>query len=120
MIEVLQVLGVGTYAQDYVNERPEPNAQSTWNAHCDICGGDFVHKGYGGGVYNAWQGVCKKANGATCYSPQGYHIAVYDVMKLAPEWPDTQAADHVHAFEYYAWVRQVSGVWVRCPHLDVP
>lgn len=37
---VLNVLGIGPYTHDYVNENPEPNPQLVYTAHCAICGKD--------------------------------------------------------------------------------
>lgn len=121
MVEVLQVLGLGTYVQDYVNERPEPNAKMIDTATCATCG--FCRRqAWGGGILNGWQGVCKKQNGATCYSPQGPHVAVYETMNDAPSYPQPgQMADRSHAFDFYVWV------WIdqfndahACQHMGPP
>lgn len=124
MIKVLQVLGVGTHVQDFVNERPEPNLLRKRPSHpsrfCLSHGRPFMRAAWGGYIYNNWQGVCKKADGQICYSPQGPHISIYETMNDAPEHPSNRSFDHVHAFEHYAWVASVGGSWIRCHHLPTP
>lgn len=135
MILVLKVLGVGTYIQEYVNELSEPNTlHQVWAARCSdrSCRGiDYTRMGWGGNIYNNWQGVCKKADGEICYSPQGRHISKYDKMNDAPDYihdtPKQQPFDRIHAFEHYAWVYCTSysgsghcSNWQRCSHLSKP
>lgn len=118
MIKVLNELGIGPYKQDFVNENPEPNynRERPPNRYCSICEHVIRRQGWGGGIPNNWQGVCKKEDGGICYSPQGYHISAYETMNDAPEWPKTQGFDHVHAFEYYCWILNEYIPTTICPH----
>ncbi len=122
MILVLQVLGVGDYMQDYVNENPEPNTRREFphNAFCVTCLEVYGRAAWGGGIYNTWQGVCKKGDGEYCWSPQGPHAQRYNIMNRAPEYPNNQLFDAAHAFEHYAWIRKEGPNWIRCPHLPKP
>ncbi|MGD8501905.1 MAG: hypothetical protein PVJ86_14735, partial [Phycisphaerales bacterium] len=60
---VLQVLGIGPYEQDFVNECDEPNTQRECiYEECSICNDDVVRHYWDGDYWNAWLGVVKKQN----------------------------------------------------------
>ena len=132
MICVLEVLGVGTYMQDFVNEHPEGNNRrhfvtqcsgcpyyieiagyespfdgwNEWWVKCPACNDKRVRGCWGGGIWNKWQGVCKKGAGQICYSPAGprVHIGTYETIDNSVSYPDTtHTDDEDHCFGYYAW-----------------
>ena len=106
MITVLQVLGL-TYSMAYDNELAPPNTARLIPplTDCFQCGKRCIRGAWGGGIFNNWQGVAYRGDVSTVnhYSPQGYHISPYATMAHAPNYPNSQAFDHIHAFEYYAW-----------------
>jgi len=125
MIEVLQVLGFD-YVQDFVNELAEPNVSAARPAdqHCNsiwhgLGGADFMRAAWGGGIWNNWQGVCKKGDGLTCYSPQGPHESFYETMNDAPNYPNFGPGGILYAFTQYAWIDDPSNP-SYCEHLPTP
>ncbi len=71
---VLNVLGIGPYTHDYVNECPEPNPTGDVSlSYCAICDRDLVRNYWDGtpsnGFWNNWEGVVKAGGtGSTCYA----------------------------------------------------
>ena len=127
MREGLSVIGVGPYQIDHVNEMREPNPRPfrtpggrPSDRVCPVDGFTYSRAAWGGGIYNNWQGVCKKHDGAVCYSVQGWHMSKYRIMNRAPEWPDNRPFDNVHAFEHYSWLRGSPAGWIHCTHLPKP
>lgn len=107
MADALTAIGIGPYVQDHVNEIYEANASANQPEQLWTDGKVYLRAAFGSGALNQWQGVCKKADGAVCYSPQGPHMATYAIMNNAQTsepW-DAQPFDNVHAFEYYIWTR---------------
>lgn len=150
MRDVLAAIGIGPYVLDHVNEWPEPNPfyDIYKNSTCPLEStviGYYFRQAWGGSAWNNWQGVCKKADGTTCYSVQGPHMSIYSIMNDAatyetpagtpmPGVPPGQLSDNVHAFNYYAWISTdgdpaivghtaitINGVtYIRCPHINSP
>jgi hypothetical protein len=74
---VLQVLGIGPYTQDFVNEKSEPNpGRSVYYQDCSTCGVRVWRK-YWDGFWNNWEGVVKAGGtGSTCYAPAEGSISI--------------------------------------------
>jgi hypothetical protein len=74
---VLNVLGIGPYTHDYVNEHPEPNFGKLVYYHdCPICG-VRVWRNYWDSFWNNWEGVVKAGgSGSTCYAPAQGSITI--------------------------------------------
>lgn len=73
---VLNVLGIGPYTHDYVNEHPEPNPQNVYYHDCPICGVRVWRK-YWDSFWNNWEGVVKAGgSGSTCYAPANGAISI--------------------------------------------
>ena len=75
---VLNVLGIGPYTQDFVNERAEPNPyrQRVPDQLCSTCG-KTCRRLYWDGFWNQWEGVVKAGgDGSTCYAPSEGSIGI--------------------------------------------
>ena len=75
---VLNVLGIGPYTHDYVNERsePNPNALRVPDQYCSICN-KWCARCYWDGFWNNWEGVVKCGGvGSTCYAPANGSITI--------------------------------------------
>jgi hypothetical protein len=73
---VLNVLGIGPYTHDYVNECPEPNPHYVYYNECTICD-ETVVRNYWDGFWNNWEGVVKSGGTAsTCYAPSEGSIGI--------------------------------------------
>jgi hypothetical protein len=84
---VLNVLGIGPYIHDYVNEYFEPNYNKEADrSYCPICD-KVVDRTYWDSWWNYWEGVIKKGYGLTCYAPAsggiGMDEGTYDDIVLA-------------------------------------
>jgi hypothetical protein len=104
---VLEVLGIGPYIHDYVNERAEPNPGGLLPPaqHCDICG-QWCARAYWDGGWNQWEGVVKARPeiGSMCYAPahgrilidEGTYTAIRNAIATDPAlgfkwaWGDKQ------------------------------
>jgi hypothetical protein len=110
---VLNVLGIGPYTHDYVNEKPEPNpTKSIYVSHCSICGRD-VKRNYWDSFWNNWEGVVKAGgSGSTCYAPASGRIAI-------DEGTYTQIDNRIgiDCGYYWRWGETSSDI---CPHLGPP
>jgi hypothetical protein len=74
---VLNVLGIGPYTHDYVNECAEPNPSGSVYYHdCPTCG-VRVFRGYWDSWWNVWEGVVKAGGtGSKCYAPANGAISI--------------------------------------------
>ena len=110
---VLQVLGIGPYGHDFVNEWPEPNyGKMVYIASCTVCGDDF-DRCYWDGFWNNWEGVVKAGgNGSTCYAPANGSISIDEGT-----YGEIDARIAVDCGYYW---RSGPSFTDRCPHLPPP
>ncbi len=109
---VLNVLGIGPYTHDYVNERPEPNPKYIYVDHCNICGKD-VFRNYWDGFWNNWEGVVKVGGtGSMCYVPANGSISIDEGTYSAIDSAISSDCGY-----YWQWGRNFGDT---CPHLGAP
>ena len=111
---VLNVLGIGPYSHDYVNEHDEPNPSKLVYYHdCPTCG-KRVWRKYWDGFWNSWEGVVKAGgNGSTCYAPANGAISI-------DEGTYSQIDSAIATDCGYYWVYSPYGQYDICPHLPDP
>ena len=109
---VLNVLGIGPYTHDYVNENPEPNPQLVYTDPCAICGKD-CDRNYWDSFWNNWEGVVKAGgNGSTCYAPANGSITIDEGT-----YSQIDGRIAIDCGYYWAWGPNKGNV---CSHLPAP
>jgi hypothetical protein len=111
---VLQVLGIGPYTHDYVNERaePNPNGLRVPDEYCATCDKTCARV-YWDGFWNNWEGVVKAGDtGSMCYAPGQGSLSI-DEGTYA-DFDNAIANDFGYS---WAWGDKKPEV---CPHLPDP
>jgi len=111
---VLNVLGIGPYTHDFVNELPEPNPTRARppDQYCSTCG-KWCYRKYWDSFWNNWEGVVKAGgNGSTCYAPASGAITI-------DEGTYTQIRNKISidCVFYWEWGPNQSNI---CTHLSPP
>jgi len=109
---VLNVLGIGPYTHDYVNEYPEPNpTKLIYKNHCTTCGD--VDRCYWDTFWNNWEGVVKAGgNGSTCYAPANGNISIDEGT-----YSQIDSAIEIDCVYYWVYGQNFANT---CPHLPPP
>lgn len=110
---VLNVLGIGPYTHDYVNEHDEPNTNKlVYISHCNICNKDVI-RNYWDGFWNNWEGVVKAGGvGSTCYAPANGSISIDEGT-----YSQIDSAIATDCGYYWQWGPNFGNI---CPHLSAP
>jgi hypothetical protein len=110
---VLNVLGIGPYSHDYVNEHDEPNtSKDVYDDYCVTCS-KFVYRRYWDGFWNNWEGVVKAGGaGSTCYAPANGSISI-------DEGTYSQIDAKIASDCGYYW-QYGEAKTETCPHLGAP
>jgi hypothetical protein len=111
---VLQVLGIGPYTQDFVNEKPEPNpdGETPDDQYCSTCN-KTCFRAYWDGFWNNWEGVVKAGGtGSMCYAPAEGSLSIDEGT-----YDDFDNAIANDCGYYWAWGNARTQV---CPHLPDP
>lgn len=111
---VLNVLGIGPYTHDYVNEHPEPNpSQLVYKSYCSTCG-EWCWRKYWAGFCNNWEGVIKAGGtGSTCYAPA-------EPPSCRDEGTYSEIDNDIATNLGYDWYYSPYGQNNTCPHLPDP
>lgn len=120
LICVLEVLGLGDYVKGYANYET-PSTRLPLPYTCTVCNGTFCFFGFGGGIYNNFQGTAYKSSNpyGIHYSPQGPHIAPYHVLIDAPSHLPgnlSRPLNTLNAFNYYRWNKDPRASSVSADH----
>ncbi|HUW20716.1 MAG TPA: hypothetical protein VMW16_15570 [Sedimentisphaerales bacterium] len=111
---VLQVLGIGPYTHDFVNElaEPNPNGLRPPDQYCTTCNAT-CYRLYWDGFWNNWEGVVKAGGtGSTCYAPANGSISIDEGT-----YSDIQSHIASDCGYYWEWGPSLGDI---CTHLPPP